>query len=228
MTQPPGDDFRPSRRDVLRPAEYVGGAAIAAVFTALIVLMSTRDWTITLITAGGVAIRLVEGVPSAPPFAPFPESFGERTTLADAPQLAGFIPIYPEELGAPDVVWVDHVVPVDGSERVARVAMAWEPTEGLPPIVGSRWGVLLFESRGDAITASKELLTGVNDLRATRVDGQEGYYATGPHPIDLATSDGSLAYEVNGNILVWNEGDYAMRLESLLAHRDAVRIAESV
>ncbi|HEU4466473.1 MAG TPA: ABC transporter ATP-binding protein [Agromyces sp.] len=56
MTQPPGDDFRPSRRDVLRPAEYVGGAAIAAVFTALIVLMSTRDWTITLITAGGTFI----------------------------------------------------------------------------------------------------------------------------------------------------------------------------
>lgn len=56
MTQPPGDDFRPSRRDVLRPAEYVGGAAIAAVFTAIIVLMTMRDWTLTLITAGGVFI----------------------------------------------------------------------------------------------------------------------------------------------------------------------------
>ena len=56
MTQSPGDDFRPSRRDVLRPVEYVGGAAIAAVFTALIVLMSTRDWTLTLITAGGTFI----------------------------------------------------------------------------------------------------------------------------------------------------------------------------
>ena len=55
MTQPSGD-FRPSRRDVLRPVEFVGGAAIAAVFTALIVLMSTRDWTLTLITAGGTFI----------------------------------------------------------------------------------------------------------------------------------------------------------------------------
>ena len=56
MTPSPGGDFRPSRRDVLRPAEYVGGAAIAAVFTAAIVLMVTRDWLITLIALGGVFI----------------------------------------------------------------------------------------------------------------------------------------------------------------------------
>ncbi|MFD4422009.1 hypothetical protein ACFWN7_10970 [Agromyces sp. NPDC058484] len=55
MSQPPGE-FKPSRRDLLRPVEYVGGAAIAAIFTALIVLMVTRDWTLTLITAGGVFI----------------------------------------------------------------------------------------------------------------------------------------------------------------------------
>ncbi len=55
MTQSPGE-FRPSRRDVLRPIEFVGGAAIAAVFTALIVLLTTRDWFLTLITAGGTFI----------------------------------------------------------------------------------------------------------------------------------------------------------------------------
>jgi sugar phosphate permease len=61
VTQPPGD-FRPSRRDVLRPVEYVGGAAIAAVFTAIIVLVTTRDWTMTLITAGGVFIVVLMGL----------------------------------------------------------------------------------------------------------------------------------------------------------------------
>ena len=61
MTQPPGD-FRPSRRDVLRPVEFVGGAAIAAVFTALIVLMTTRDWFLTLITAGGTFIVVLMGL----------------------------------------------------------------------------------------------------------------------------------------------------------------------
>lgn len=56
MTPPPHGDHRPSRRDVLRPVEYVGGAAIAAVFTAVIVLFTTRDWTMALIAAGGVFI----------------------------------------------------------------------------------------------------------------------------------------------------------------------------
>lgn len=56
MTNRPGDDYRPSRREVLKPAEYVGGAAIAAIFMGLIVLITTRDWTLTLISAGGVFI----------------------------------------------------------------------------------------------------------------------------------------------------------------------------
>ena len=55
MTQTPGE-FKPSRRDMLRPVEYVGGAAIAAVFVAVIVLFGTRDWNLTLIAAGGVFI----------------------------------------------------------------------------------------------------------------------------------------------------------------------------
>jgi hypothetical protein len=56
VTNRPGDDHRPSRREMLKPAEYVGGAAIAAVFTAVIVYFGTRDWNLTLISAGGVFI----------------------------------------------------------------------------------------------------------------------------------------------------------------------------
>ena len=55
MTQSPGE-FKPSRRDVLRPAEYVGGAAIAAIFTGAVTLFVTRDWTLTLVATGGVFI----------------------------------------------------------------------------------------------------------------------------------------------------------------------------
>ena len=214
----------PPRRPPARPRPAWALPAAAAAL-----LLLTAFATVAVIRAGGIAIDLVDGAPSGPrTLQPFPASFGERTTLADAPELAGFIPIYPEELGAPDVVWVDRVVPVDGGDPVARVAMAWEPGDALPPIVGARWGALLFESRGDAITGSKRLLEGVHDLRATRIDGQDGYFAAGPHPIDLETSAGPVTYEVNGNVLVWNEGDYAMRFESLLSHRDSVRVAESV
>lgn len=51
MTNTPGE-YKPSRRDVLRPIEYVGGAAIAAIFTGLVVLMTARDLMLALIIAG--------------------------------------------------------------------------------------------------------------------------------------------------------------------------------
>jgi len=55
VTQSPGE-HKPNRRDVLRPAEYVGGAAIAAIFTGVITLFVTRDLTLALIATGGVFI----------------------------------------------------------------------------------------------------------------------------------------------------------------------------
>ncbi|RZS63532.1 hypothetical protein EV187_3438 [Agromyces ramosus] len=55
MSQSPGE-YKPSRREVLRPVEYVGGAAIAAIFTGVITLVVTRDLTLALIGTGGVFI----------------------------------------------------------------------------------------------------------------------------------------------------------------------------
>jgi len=55
VTQSPGE-YKPNRRDVLRPVEYVGGAAIAAVFTGVVTLVVTRDFTLALIATGGVFI----------------------------------------------------------------------------------------------------------------------------------------------------------------------------
>ena len=54
MSQPPVP--QPSRRDVLRPLEMVGGAAIAAVFLGLVVLMVTREPVLAAIGAGSVFI----------------------------------------------------------------------------------------------------------------------------------------------------------------------------
>ena len=55
MTQPNGD-YKPSKREMLRPVEYVGDAAIAAIFTGVITLVATREWNLALIATGGVFI----------------------------------------------------------------------------------------------------------------------------------------------------------------------------
>ncbi|GAA1520190.1 hypothetical protein BJ978_001060 [Agromyces terreus] len=55
MTKPTGD-YEPSRRELLRPAEYVGGAAIAALFVGGVALFATRDLMLAAIGTGGVFI----------------------------------------------------------------------------------------------------------------------------------------------------------------------------
>jgi hypothetical protein len=55
VTKPSGD-YQPSRRELLRPAEFVGGAAIAALFVGGVVLFTTRDLVLAAIGTGGVFI----------------------------------------------------------------------------------------------------------------------------------------------------------------------------
>jgi hypothetical protein len=55
VTKPSGD-YQPSRRELLRPAEYVGGAAIAALFVGGVALFVTRDLVLAAVGTGGVFI----------------------------------------------------------------------------------------------------------------------------------------------------------------------------
>lgn len=53
MSNTPEPEFpKPSRRDVLKPLELLGGAGIAAIFTGLVVLLVTRDVVLSLIFLG--------------------------------------------------------------------------------------------------------------------------------------------------------------------------------
>lgn len=43
---------QPTLREVLRPAELIGFAAILAVFVGLVLILATRDWILTVIGLG--------------------------------------------------------------------------------------------------------------------------------------------------------------------------------
>lgn len=46
----------PTRADRFRPAELVGLASVIAVFTGVVVFMSTREWTVSVIFLGGAFV----------------------------------------------------------------------------------------------------------------------------------------------------------------------------
>lgn len=62
QTDPDHQPKNPTIRAKLRPFEYLGGAAVCAVFTALVVLMATRNWLTTAIAFGVVFIVVLVAV----------------------------------------------------------------------------------------------------------------------------------------------------------------------
>jgi hypothetical protein len=148
-----------------------------------------------------------------------PESLGRLIALEDALDEVGFIPIYPDSLGMPDEVYAPDL------DDETYVALAWLPDEGLPRIPGTPWGALLFEVPGEDSLITKDAFAG--HVSPTLVDGREAVWAQGKHPLRIDSS-GPDPFLVTGNVLLWNEEEFAMRFESLLEQDEAVRIAEAI
>jgi hypothetical protein len=199
---------------------------ILLVAAALVALAAVAAATKLVVDLGAISIQTIEGRPSAPPTASGSVSFGEAVSLEEAARVAGFEPLVPQRLGSPDRVWVDSG-PISYEEDGSRVVMAWSPAPGLPRIPGSDWGAVLMQFRGTADVAFKFVYEDTGRIDEAFVDGREAYWTVGPHRLDLLTDDGVVTVRVRGRVLLWNEGDLAMRLETALTKDRAITIAES-
>jgi hypothetical protein len=201
-----------SRRILLIAAAsllLLAGAALAARF---------------VIDLGAVVLEVTPAPgtqPPTPPTAPF----GEPITLEEARALLGDEFALPSRLGASDRIWADEVL-TDAGDAV-RITIAWRPGPELPAIPGSRFGAVLMRFEGDANQASKELHESTGVLQFETVGGIEYYWTKGTHLLELLTSDGVTYVRVDGNVLLWRDGPYTMRLETALPMSDVIRIAES-
>jgi hypothetical protein len=176
------------------------------------------------LSIGAVTIREEPTPPRTLPTATETVGFGEPTTLARAEAELGASVLVPSLLGEPGAVYVDRV-----SAASVRATLAWRPSASLPRIGGLPWGGVLMEFRGDAALATKTLY---GDARGTvepvTVRGEDGYWLTGPHELDVVTAAGNRRFLVGGNVLLWRSGDLTMRLETALPKADALRIADSI
>jgi hypothetical protein len=177
-----------------------------------------------VIDLGVLTIETVPGRPTALPSAVASgPTLGHPATLADAEREAGFTATIPARLGAPDRVWFDPAV--DG----ARIVLAWRATGAMPPIGDLPWGAVIYEFRGDTLQAAKTLFAEGNTFEDAKVAGQEAFWITGEHELDLITGDGTYArYRVTGNILVWEVGGTVVRMETELPKEQAIQLASSI
>lgn len=122
------------------------------------------------------------------------------------------MPAYPEDLGAPDGVYVDR------RERPGVVVLVWEEAERPDE---TRLSLYQIQQANFGNKTARQ-------VAETTVNGRRALWIEGPHMFQQA--DGSLQpwQFVPGPVLLWTEGAVTYRLEGAPSLEEAVRIAESL
>jgi hypothetical protein len=191
--------------------------------------------TVLLLAGAAVAAKVIidlgavvlDVAPNRPGLLPTPSiaPTGEPVTLEEAASLLGRDVPIPERLGRPDRVWADEVFTEVG--KVARVTLAWRARPDLPEVSDTRYGAVLMVFEGDANLASKDVYADTGVLRFETVDGVDYYWTSGTHLLELLTSEGVVSVRVEGNVLLWRDGPFTIRLETALPRAEAMKIAGS-
>ena len=177
-----------------------------------------------VIDLGAVVVQVPEDAGTLP--SPSPAPFGRPIDLEQAAELLGGDVGVPRALGAPDRVWADEMITEAG--WVVRVTLAWNPRRDLPAIPGTDDGAVLMRFEGETDQASKEISQETGTIEPAHVGATEAIWTTGPHLLELLTGDGIRYVRVDGNVLLWRDGPYTLRLETALPKAEASRIAESL
>lgn len=149
--------------------------------------------------------------------------FRERITLAEARARTGedhriLLPTAPG-LGEPDEVYAVEPSHEDG------IALVWRARPDLPPVGGTEIGLILTAQTGGLESAYFAEPPDNARLEEVRVGHAPGYWLTNETTHSSAVR---RTGDLPSNVLLWESGDQALRLESNLPEEEAIRIAGSV
>jgi hypothetical protein len=142
---------------------------------------------------------------------------GEKITLQEArARMDGalLLPRMPN-LGKPDEIYAGGTSGKNGVVLVYRY--------GLPSLGGAGISLVLTETPGDVESAYLGGQSTVgSELERVSVDGDPGYWGS------AGRIPSAMDPRLPSNVLLWEKGGYALRLEADLHKEHAIRIAESV
>lgn len=242
----------PARRAPRRWRLAWAATIALVILAALLAVPEVRAGVLEVLRVGAIRIFLTEPTPtpvratSTPPVerpaggptrvatatAPIPATRGPspttlhsvldlagETTLAEAQARAPFpilLPAYPPDLGPPDRVFYQDL----GGPAVLLV---W-----LVPGSETEVHLSLYGLSSDVFGSKLQPQV----IEVTTVNGQRALWVRGPHLLQFRDTQGRTSFEparlVEGNVLIWTEGDITYRLEGDLPLDEAVRIAESL
>ncbi len=202
---------RPRRR---RRALLALALLLAVLAGVLAVSPGARSAFLELFRIRGATVSRVEQLPRAgarPRLAP-----GRPVSLAEAQRLVGF------RLRVPHLSADRPVREVLLDEDGGVVSLVWccAPT------------LLLTQFRGDVMPYVQKVVSQSSSVEPVEVRGRRGLWIEGgPHAVFFRARDGvfrSYPVEVEGNVLLWVDGDVTLRLEGRLPRAEALEIAASV
>jgi hypothetical protein len=217
----PQGTARPVRRGLVLAlaALLLLGAAVAAVG---IILPGLR---IVFVPPGATLGPSAPSAPAASESAPgWSLSLGAAVELEDAAASVGFEPLLPAGVGEPDGVHVAN----------ERLTLVWRSGDDLPRTDAAEVGLLLTELRGrvDPGYYEKQLHEGRTTVERVDVGGSAGYWLSGePHGLVYRRADGSFVEEsrrIVGDVLIWQQDDLTLRLESALGREATIALARTV
>jgi hypothetical protein len=169
---------------------------------------------------GAAEIRVRPGTtPSGPPIGP--GALGRPVSVEEARAGVEF-PLRLPAGQAPDEAYVFGT----GSGNAAL--LAWTAGEAYGPrLPGTPWGLILVEVRGERDLLVKDV-NRIEDTSVVAVDGRRAFWIDATHELIVLTDAGAVMFRVDGNVLIWTEGDVTLRMETSLPLTEAVALAESV
>ncbi|MDQ3005280.1 MAG: DUF4367 domain-containing protein [Chloroflexota bacterium] len=154
-------------------------------------------------------------LPSAT-FIPSLSRIAGETTFADAQQRVSYsilVPAYPPDLGRPNYVFVQDT-------GGAMTILVWldprQPEQVLMSLHLVPLGSWAIEKAEPKV------------IEETTVNGQRAIWATGPYPLRLRNGDLDFTRIIDGQVLIWADGNLTYRLETVLPLEEAIKIAESL
>jgi hypothetical protein len=209
--------IQPRRERRPQPRRWVLAVALVvlALLGATLAIPDARSALFRILHIGGERIEFVDELPAVPPSpaVDLDVVLGQRVTLEEARREAGFDLRELEEtpdrvyLGDRGTVWFLYGTP----ERV-RLLVAQTP-------------LLLVDQQ----LILKKLAGPDTRVEQVVVDGSTGYFLSGaPHLVLLLDANGDVVEEsarLAKNVLVWESGDVAYRLEGNFGKEDALRLA---
>lgn len=175
----------------------------------------------------GASISRVQPLPSAS--AAPSGTVGQRLHLGtrydsvqQAQAASGFRVVTPAALGEPDEV---YYLPGPGV-----VTLLYHPRPELPATSDPEVGALVMEARASVERNSFGKLAGPGtSVEQVSVNGQSGFWVSGAaHGFFVYSGGRGDSFRLAGDVLIWNQGDLVVRIESAAGRRQALALAGTV